>query len=109
MPRAMLVSLLALLAPAALAQEPGSPGRGQVYAERTCAECHAIKPAAALSPNPGAAPFQVIADTPGMTARALSVWLRTTHKTMPNLIIGDDDRDDVIAYITSLRRAQSGK
>jgi hypothetical protein len=47
-----------------------------------------------------------------MTGTALAVWFRTSHpvlpKTMPNLVIEDDDMDNVIAYILSLRgrRAQ---
>jgi hypothetical protein len=44
---------------------------------------------------------------PGMTGTALAVWFRTSHpvlpKTMPNLVIEDDDMDNVIAYILSLR------
>jgi hypothetical protein len=47
-----------------------------------------------------------------MTGTALAVWFRTSHpvlpKTMPNLVIEDDDMDNVIAYILSLHghRAQ---
>jgi hypothetical protein len=53
---------------------------------------------------PAAAPtFRAIANTPGMTALALTVFLRTPHRNMPNLIISDSDRDNVIAYILSLR------
>jgi hypothetical protein len=38
-----------------------------------------------------------------MTGLALAVFLRTPHRNMPNLIISDRDRDNVIAYILSLR------
>jgi hypothetical protein len=38
-----------------------------------------------------------------MTALALNVFLRTPHRSMPNLVISDGDRDNVIAYILSLR------
>ncbi len=47
-----------------------------------------------------------------LSRTALAVWFRTSHpllpKTMPNLVIEDDDMDNVIAYILSLRgrRAQ---
>jgi hypothetical protein len=30
-------------------------------------------------------------------------FLRTSHPTMPNLILSDTDRGDLIAYILSLR------
>ena len=42
-----------------------------------------------------------------MTGTALSVWLRTPHKSMPDLIIEQEDRNNVIAYIVSLRDDQS--
>jgi hypothetical protein len=45
-----------------------------------------------------------VADTPGMTAQALAVWLQTSHPTMPNFIIKPDDIDDLTAYITSLHK-----
>jgi hypothetical protein len=38
-----------------------------------------------------------------MTVTALTVWSRTTHPTMPNLVIEPTDMDDLIAYILSLR------
>jgi len=31
------------------------------------------------------------------------VWSRTSHRTMPNLVIEPADMDDLIAYILSLR------
>ena len=42
-----------------------------------------------------------------MTATALAVWLRTPHKSMPNLMIAPQDRNNVIAYIVSLRDDRS--
>jgi hypothetical protein len=38
-----------------------------------------------------------------MTARALAVWLQTSHPSMPNIMIPAEQKDDVIAYIMSLR------
>jgi hypothetical protein len=38
-----------------------------------------------------------------MSITALTVWSRTSHPTMPNLVIGPEDMDDLIAYILSLR------
>ena len=55
------------------------------------------------SPNRQAPPFKQIANTPGMSVTALTVWSRTTHPTMPNLVIDPNDMDDLIAYILSLR------
>jgi hypothetical protein len=57
----------------------------------------------AASPNKQAPPFKAIADTPGMSVTALTVWSRTSHPTMPNFVIEPADMDDLIAYILSLR------
>lgn len=91
------------LATAAQAQEAGDPRRGLAFAQGVCAECHAVLPTERTSPRPELATFATIANTPGMTGTALAVWLRTPHKSMPNLIIEQEDRNNVIAYIVSLR------
>ena len=38
-----------------------------------------------------------------MTGIALTVWLTTSHPTMPNIIVEPPDMDNVIAYILSLK------
>jgi hypothetical protein len=55
------------------------------------------------SPDRRAPSFSTIANTPGMTVTALTVWSRSVHPTMPNLVISPTDMDDLIAYILSLR------
>lgn len=101
----LLAMIVALLPPAeARAGEPGNPNVGRTFASDHCSECHAIKENEALSPNAGAPSFTSVANTPGMTGLALSAWLDTAHPTMPNFILSKQDRDDVIAYIISLKR-----
>ena len=39
-----------------------------------------------------------------MTGRALAVALQTSHETMPNFVLERHDRDNIVAYIMSLRR-----
>jgi mono/diheme cytochrome c family protein len=102
--RAGLLMLTMLTeASSAQAQEVGDVARGRAYAQSVCAECHAVLPSQSLSPRTDVATFKTIAQTPGMTAMALSVWFRTPHPTMPNFLISPQDQDDVIAYILSLR------
>jgi mono/diheme cytochrome c family protein len=85
----------------AAAQEQGDARKGLDFAKRVCAECHGVAPGQVV---PAAAPtFRAIANTPGMTGLALTVFLRTPHRNMPNLVIADSDRDNVVAYILSLR------
>jgi cytochrome c2 len=83
--------------------DTGDARKGLNYARRVCAACHNVQRSDAKSPNSKAPPFKQIADTPGMSVTALTVWSRTTHPTMPSLIIEPNDMDDLIAYIPSLR------
>lgn len=76
---------------------------GKVYADEVCAACHAVQAGDAESPLTDAPPFQEVADTPGMTELALSVWLQSSHPTMPNIILEQDDLRNVVAYIRSLK------
>jgi len=77
---------------------------GAAYAKQICAACHAVLPNEQISPLPQATTFQSIADTPGMTELALTVWLQSSHPTMPNIVLEPDDMRNVIAYIRSLER-----
>jgi len=86
----------------AQAQEPGSVQDGLRLARTQCSECHRVD-RTGRSPKPDAPSFEEIADTPGMTRTALLAALRTSHATMPNIIIKDSDVDDLVAYILSLK------
>lgn len=85
------------------AAQMDSVGRGRAVAENVCSACHAVGPGQVSSPNPNAPTFEHVANTPGMTARALSVWMRSPHPTMPNYVLTQGQIDDVSAYLESLR------
>jgi len=91
------------LASSAIAQEPGDSGRGAKIALVTCSTCHAVRRGQLRSPDPMAPNFTDVATTLGMTDRALRVWLQSSHPTMPNIVLTKSERDDVVAYIMSLR------
>jgi mono/diheme cytochrome c family protein len=91
------------VAPIADAVDIGDARKGLAYARRICSSCHNVLSTDAASPNKRAPPFKKIANTPGMSFTALTVWSRTAHPTMPNLVIEPNDMDDLIAYILSLR------
>jgi mono/diheme cytochrome c family protein len=95
-------------ATASAEEEIGDPVAGFFVAAEACAFCHAILPEEPDSPIPQATRFQAIAGTPGMTERALVVWLTTSHpfRTMPHLILEPEELRNVIAYIRSLRHQQ---
>ena len=88
---------------ASAADEFGDAVNGKVYAKKVCTSCHAIEADEAMSPNVNAPSFPAIANTPGMTRTALTVALNTPHATMPNFVLEDQDLDNVIAYILSLK------
>jgi mono/diheme cytochrome c family protein len=99
---ALFISLL-FWSGTAHAQDIGDARKGQQIAETVCAECHAVGAAQSSSLSARAPAFSAIANTPGMTETALTVWFRTPHPTMPNLILSAEDIDHVIAYILGLR------
>jgi mono/diheme cytochrome c family protein len=90
-------------APPVAAAQLGSVETGRQYVQDVCSSCHAIKPGAEVSPVPEAPTFEQVANTPGMNERALMVFFRTPHASMPNLVITGDDADNVVAYIMSLK------
>ena len=93
-----------LMTPAgASAREPGRPQKGETFARKSCLGCHAIDAGDAASPNVKAPPFARLAQTPGMTAIALRAALQTSHRTMPNLVLRKGNRENVVAYILSLK------
>ena len=98
-----LMTGLLLALPQASAQGVGSPKTGLAYARQNCAECHAVEKGGWESPNPDAPSFQSIAQTQGFSWIALSAFLQTPHKTMPNFLLQPQDREDVIALILSLK------
>ena len=81
----------------------GDARKGLNYARKVCAACHNVQRSDAASPNSKAPPFKQIANPPGMSVTALTVWSRSMHPTMPNLIIQPNDMDDLIEYILGLR------
>jgi mono/diheme cytochrome c family protein len=86
----------------AFAHEPGDIKRGAALADSVCAQCHAVRAGQLRSPDPMAPSFTSVAKTPGMTDRALRVWLQSSHPTMPNFILSSKERNDVVVYIMSL-------
>ena len=85
------------------AQAVGDPQKGLAMAQQVCAECHAIRRGQGRSPNSPAPTFLELATAPGMTIAALSVALTTPHAGMPMFQLTAEQREDIIAYILSLR------
>jgi mono/diheme cytochrome c family protein len=101
--------LIFLTAIAASAPSPGwaqdTAAQGLLLARQLCSECHAVEKSQARSPNPASPTFETIANTPGMTAIALSAALQRPHRAMPNVMLDANQLSSIVAYILSLRRA----
>ena len=87
----------------ARAQEDAS--LGESLAREVCSECHAVELDVLQSPNPDAPAFQELANTPGMNAVTIKVWLRSPHRTMPLFVLDGAEIEGVSAYILSLERS----
>ena len=98
----LVAAIVASSALPALAQEVGDPQKGLDYAERNCAECHAVEAANTDSTNPEAPPFQLVARDPELSDLALTVFFQSPHSEMPDLVVQGADARDLIAYIRSL-------
>jgi cytochrome c len=79
-----------------------SISEGHRLAQAWCESCHVIGPH--LLDVAGQPPsFQAVANQPGMTPLALKVFLRTSHKDMPNIVISPDQAEALTNYILSLK------
>ena len=76
---------------------------GRRLAEAWCMECHTIGAigSGARKPPPD---FVAVANRSSTTALSLKVFLQTSHPTMPNVIVGPIQADDLASYILSLKR-----
>lgn len=81
----------------------GDAAKGRDLALQVCIACHFVDKGESDDNSYEATAFQNIADNPAHTALSLRVFLTTPHKNMPNLVLTDDETDNLIAYILSLR------
>lgn len=87
----------------------GEPGHrhgdalnGQALAQRWCRQCHLLPGEHAAT---DAAPtFESIARDPSKTAAHLRGFLAKPHAPMPQIPLGGDEVEDLIAYIRSAAR-----
>jgi len=75
---------------------------GLAYARSVCAQCHAVEPGEAVSPNPAAPSFEALAARPGMSRPALNALLMTPHRSMPGFMIEPEHVDELAAYLYAL-------
>jgi mono/diheme cytochrome c family protein len=99
----VLAVALAAIAFNAKAQD-GEIAAGHAFAREACKACHMVEVEESSSRVIVVGPaFRDIANTRGMTATAIRVFLTSSHPKMPNLILTPEEIADVSAYILSLR------
>jgi cytochrome c len=94
--------IVLVVATAGAGEARADAARGRVLAEQWCSQCHGVRPneASLTTAIPG---FSAIAAESSVTEPSLRVFLRTSHPTMPNIILNQDDTDDLVSYILSLK------
>ena len=103
MKRIVFLGLL-LASAAAVTAQAQDPQEGAKWTTNVCGQCHAVRIGQPQSPNGRAPTFVELANTPGMTTAALTVALTTPHAGMPMFVLTSEQRQDIIAYILSLKR-----
>lgn len=91
---------LILAVPNALAA--GDPQTGLVLAGRWCTGCHADS--ASVTASDAAPSLQHIAKIHAADTAWLRSWLASPHPPMPNLNLGRDEIDSIIAYLQQLAK-----
>ena len=99
----------ALIVSSALSLPAGAqsvdPSVGRHLAETTCSACHRIGSAgSSQNAKPVAPSFEDISRMPSTNEVAIKVFLRSSHPTMPNIILSPEEIDSVAAYIVGLAR-----
>ncbi len=97
------LSLVLVLITAPAIGASADPTTGEKIAKAECASCHAIaRDAEAKSPDPKAPRFIDVAGMPSTTELSLKVFLRSSHRNMPNFILAREEIDSIASYILGL-------
>ena len=90
------------------AQEVGNAAVGARIVQQLCTECHQIEARQGHSSNDDEedepSSFMDVANDSTTTPLSLRIFFRSNHENMPNLHISQDQADDLVAYILSLKR-----
>ncbi len=97
-----IASILAFATSGFGQQTGGNVENGHRIAEQWCSECHQVGPSSTRDQQEGLS-FARVAALPSTTALSLKVFLRTSHKDMPNLHLTEAEANDIIAYILGLK------
>ncbi len=95
--------LSALSTAPVLSQTIGDVEAGRMIASSLCVQCHRLTE---RDNDPDRMPpdFAAVANMPSFTELSMRVFLQTPHGPMPRYQFSQNELDDIIAYIASLKR-----
>ena len=108
-----LMLWIAMVGSPARAQDAPDPVAGRTLALKVCDTCHIVAPDQQMAPflKQPAPSFAAIANRPSTSAQSLRTFLAGVHANlgttavgMPNPRLTDQQTENVIAYLLSLRR-----
>jgi mono/diheme cytochrome c family protein len=76
---------------------------GKQLAKEWCKACHIVEKGQINGTSTAAPTFFHIAGNPATTEMSLRAFFATPHEQMPNFQLTNQQTDDIIAYILSLR------
>jgi mono/diheme cytochrome c family protein len=80
----------------------GHAERGGILARTWCAHCHIVEENQEQASDSAPA-FAEVANNPSKSTLSITVWLNDPHPPMPNLSLSQDEIDDLVTYIKSLK------
>jgi mono/diheme cytochrome c family protein len=102
--KAPIIACGVFMASGALAQT-SSPLLGEQIANENCIFCHQIVPGTEpKNPKSGAPSFVDVANLASTTELSIKVFLRSSHRSMPNFVLTPEEIDSIAAYILGLRQ-----
>ena len=111
---AAAAAVTALLLGPALAAGPAvtpkpDPNKGHAVAETLCAGCHLIERQTAGAVTADVPSFAAIANKDGQTMEAVAGRIVIPHPPMPAIALSREEIRNVVAYIMTLRTAETEK
>lgn len=85
------------------AAQLGSISSGEAMSLEICSDCHVVSDKQVRVDLVGLPSFREVANNPEKTEFWLRTFLRTPHFEMPNFVFTDEQLDDLVAYIGSLK------
>ncbi len=98
----LLLSLHRASGAATLPQGDDPVLRGEALADAWCMACHRVGPRGGSGGRD--LDFAAIASMHATTELSLRVFLQSSHRDMPNIVLQRKDLDDIVAFILSLKR-----